>query len=128
MRMDDRVPFYKHRGLSFGVLIALTAAACSGSTPTAAPTAAPTAVATAVVTAAPTAAPTPEKTLEIAYISFAVANSYDAPMLAAAQGAAGALNAKLTVFDGNLTPDSQARQIQDAVAAGKYDGDRKSVV
>jgi ribose transport system substrate-binding protein len=69
-----------------------------------------------------TAAPTPEKTLEIAYFSFAVANSYDAPMLAAAQGVAGALNAKLTVFDGNLTPDTQTRQIQDAIATGKYDG------
>ncbi len=35
------------------------------------------------------------ETLELAYLSFAVANSYDAPMLAAAQAAAAAGNAKL---------------------------------
>jgi ribose transport system substrate-binding protein len=120
MRMDDLPRFQRRRGLSLGVLIALVATACTGATPTVAPTQAP--VTTAAPTAAVTAAPTAEKTLEIAYISFAVANSYDAPMLAAAQGAAGALNAKLTVFDGNLTPDTQTRQLQDAVAAGKYDG------
>ena len=51
--------------------------------------------------AAPSA---PEKTLEIAYLSFAVANSYDAPMLAAAQAAAAAGNATLDVFDANNDP------------------------
>ena len=61
------------------------------------------------------------KTLEIAYLSFAVANSYDAPMLAAAQAAAAAGNAKLTVFDANLDPAAQTKQLQDAVASGKYD-------
>ena len=63
----------------------------------------------------------PAKTLEIAYLSFAVANSYDAPMLAAAQAAAAAGNAKLTVFDANLDPAAQTKQLQDAVASGKYD-------
>ena len=61
------------------------------------------------------------KTLEIAYLSFAVANSYDAPMLAAAQAAASAGNAKLTVFDANLDPAAQTKQFQDAVASGKFD-------
>jgi ribose transport system substrate-binding protein len=69
-----------------------------------------------------TAPSAPAKTLELAYISFAVANSYDAPMLAAAQASASAGNAKLTVFDGNLTPATQTKQLQDAVASGKYDG------
>ena len=69
------------------------------------------------------AAPSAEaKTLEIAYLSFAVANSYDAPMLAAAQAAAAAGNAKLTVFDANLDPAVQAKQLQDATASGKFDG------
>ena len=63
-----------------------------------------------------------EETLELAYISFAVANSYDAPMLAAARAAAAAGNANLTVFDGNLTPATQVQQLQDAIASGKYDG------
>jgi ribose transport system substrate-binding protein len=62
------------------------------------------------------------KTLELAYISFAVANSYDAPMLAAAQASAAAGNAKLTVFDGNLDPPTQTKQLQDAVASGKFNG------
>ncbi len=101
--------------------IALILAACSGGTASSAPAsqAAPT---TAPSEAAATAAPSePAKTLEIAYLSFAVANSYDAPMLAAAQAAAAAGNAKLTVFDANLDPAAQVKQLQDATASGKFD-------
>ena len=68
------------------------------------------------------ASPAAGETLELAYISFAVANSYDAPMLAAARAAAAAGNANLTVFDGNLNPQTQTQQLQDAIASGKYDG------
>lgn len=99
---------------------ALVLAACGGSASppaTSAGPAAPTAASSGV--AGPTATP---KTLELAYLSFAVANSYDAPMLAAAQGAAAAGNAKLTVFDANLDPATQSKQLQDAVASGKFDG------
>lgn len=63
-----------------------------------------------------------EKTLQIAYISFAVANTYDEPMLAEAQKVADASNAKLTVFDGNLDPNTQVSLIQDVIASGQYDG------
>ena len=78
------------------------AAAAASTASAAAPSAAP-------ATTAPSAAVAPsasanDKTLEIAYLSFAVANSYDAPMLAAAKAAAAAGNAKLTVFDANLDP------------------------
>src|SRR6266536_2182177 len=59
--------------------------------------------------------------LGIGYLSFAVANSYDAPMLGAAQAAAAAGNAKLTVFDANLDPAAQTKQLQDATASGKFD-------
>src|SRR5215470_10017952 len=45
------------------------------------------------------------KHLKIAYLSFAVANSYDAPMLAAAQAVAASNNASLTVFDANNDPN-----------------------
>jgi ribose transport system substrate-binding protein len=101
-------------------IAALLVAACSGGTASTAPSVAATAAApsTAASQAAPSAA---AKTLEIAYLSFAVANSYDAPMLAAAQAAAAAGNAKLTVFDANLDPNNQVKQLQDAVASGKYD-------
>ena len=63
-----------------------------------------------------------EETLQIAYISFAVANTYDEPMLAEAQRVADENNAELTVFDGNLDPSLQATLIQDVVASGQYDG------
>ena len=101
-------------------LVALVAAACGGGAPaTSAPSAAPP------TAAVPTDAPAPsvnDGPLEIAYLSFAVANSYDAPMLASAQAAAAAGNAKLTVFDANLDPAKQAQQLQDAVASGRFDG------
>jgi ribose transport system substrate-binding protein len=106
---------------SVAAVAVLVLAACS-STATTAPTvaAAPSASSAAVV---PSVAPSvPAKTLQLAYISFAVANSYDAPMLAAAQAAAAAGNAQLTVMDGNLDPATQTKQLQDAITAGKYDG------
>lgn len=103
--------------LALAAAAALAIAACGGAA-SAAPTTAPTG--TAAATGA--ASPTPEKTLELAYISFAVANSYDAPMLAAAQAAAAAGNAHITVMDGNLDPATQTKLLQDAVASGKYDG------
>jgi len=60
--------------------------------------------------------------LQIAYMSFAVANSYDAPMLDAAKQVASANNAVVTVFDANNDPQAQFTQLQDAVTSGKYDG------
>jgi ribose transport system substrate-binding protein len=94
----------------------LALAACSGGATTAPP------AATANPGASAVAPSTPPKTLELAYISFAVANSYDAPMLAAAQAAAAGGNAHLAVMDGNLDPATQTKLLQDAVASGKYDG------
>lgn len=63
-----------------------------------------------------------EETLQIAYISFAVDNTYDAPMLAAAQEVAAANNAQVTVFDGALDPATQGTLIEDVIASGQYDG------
>jgi ribose transport system substrate-binding protein len=83
----------------------LAVAACSGST----------------ASTAPSGGAAADKPLEIAYLSFAVANSYDAPKLAAAKAAAAAGNANLTVFDANLDPNAQVKQLQDAVASGRYD-------
>ena len=62
------------------------------------------------------------KHLKLAYLSFAVANSYDAPMLAAAQAVAADNNASLTVFDANNDPNKQFSQLQDAIATGGFDG------
>ncbi len=63
-----------------------------------------------------------EAPLQVAYISFAVANTYDEPMLAEAQKIADENNVELTVFDGNLDPNLQVTLIQDAIASGQYDG------
>ena len=62
------------------------------------------------------------KPLKIAYMSFAVANSYDAPMLAAAQAVASDNNAKITVFDANNDPQTQFSQLQNVITSGQYDG------
>ncbi len=62
------------------------------------------------------------KHLSIAYLSFAVENSYDAPMLAAAQAVAADNNATLKVFDANNNPQTQFSQLQDAINSGQYQG------
>jgi ribose transport system substrate-binding protein len=55
-------------------------------------------------------------------LSFAVANSYDAPMLAAAEAVAADNDANVTVFDANNDPKTQYSQLQDAIQTGQYDG------
>jgi ribose transport system substrate-binding protein len=62
------------------------------------------------------------KTLSIAYLSFAVENSYDAPMLAAAQAVASDNNATMKVFDANNSPQTQYAQLQDVISSGQYNG------
>ena len=62
------------------------------------------------------------KHLTMAYLSFAVENSYDAPMLAAAQAVASDNNATLKVFDANNSPQTQYSQLQDVITSGQYDG------
>lgn len=63
-----------------------------------------------------------EERIDIAFLSFAVANTYDTPMLEAAQAVADASNVELTVFDANNDPNAQSAQLQDAIASGQYDG------
>ena len=64
----------------------------------------------------------PAEETNLAYLSFAVANSYDAPMLAAAKAAASALNATLDVKDANNSPDEQLAQLETALSNDAYDG------
>lgn len=61
-------------------------------------------------------------TVHIAYLSFAVQNSYDAPMLAAARQAAAKQHAVLKVFDANNSPTTQYSQFQNAIASHQYQG------
>lgn len=62
------------------------------------------------------------KKLSIAYLSFAVENSYDAPMLAAATAVADTDGATLKVFDANNSQQTQYSQLQDAINSGQYTG------
>lgn len=65
---------------------------------------------------------TNDEPLSIAYMSFAVANSFDAPMLASAQAVAAENNATITVFDANNDPQAQFTQLQNVITSGQYDG------
>ena len=105
--------------------VTLSVAACgssSSSTSSAANTAATSASSTTSSAASSSAASSSGKHVKIAYLSFAVANTYDAPMLAAAKTVAAAQNASVTVFDANNSPTTQYSQLQDAITSGGYQG------
>ena len=59
---------------------------------------------------------------KIAYLSFAVANSYDAPMLAAAKAVAKSQGASVVVFDAANDPKKQLAQLKTAITSKQYDG------
>ncbi len=67
------------------------------------------------------AAANANKPVRIAYLSFALANSYDAPMLAAAQAVAKDNNSTIKVLDANNDPKKQFAQLQTATSSGDYD-------
>ena len=58
---------------------------------------------------------------KIAFLSFAVANTYDAPMLKAAKDVAKKSKASLTVFDAANDPKKQYAQFQTVMATKQYD-------
>ena len=63
------------------------------------------------------------KTYNVAYMSYGVANSYDAPMLAAAKAVALTTgHVKVTVFDSQSTDTLQVSELQNVVNSGKYQG------
>ena len=62
------------------------------------------------------------KTYKIAYLSYGVANSYDAPMLAAAKAVAQADGVKVQVFDSQTSYATQVAQLQTVINSGQYQG------
>jgi ribose transport system substrate-binding protein len=58
--------------------------------------------------------------VRVAYLSYAVANSYDAPMLAAAKAVAKAQGAKVTVFDAANDPKKQLTELQTVASSKQY--------
>jgi ribose transport system substrate-binding protein len=107
---SSRLRCHRRRGAALVAAAAagLTLAACGSSSST-----------TSSSSSSPASAAKP---LSIAYLSFAVENSYDAPMLAAAQAVAADNNATLKVFDANNNPQTQFSQLQDAITSGQYQG------
>jgi len=93
---------------------ALALAACSSSSSSSSSSSASAAASTSA-----SAAP---KAMNIAYLSFAVDNTYDAPMLAAAQAVAATDGATLKVFDANNNPQTQYDQLQTVISSGQYNG------
>jgi len=107
------INFSPRLGLRSGAALAAAAlalAACSSSSPSSSSSSSQSASASS------------SKHLSIAYLSFAVENSYDAPMLAAAQAVASDNNATLKVFDANNSPQTQYSQLQDVITSGQYNG------
>jgi len=100
---------------------ALGLAACSSSS-SSAPAAATSSAAASSPAASAAAATSAPKQATIAYLSFAVDNSYDAPMLAAAQAVASADGATLKVFDADNNPQTQYNQLQTVINSGQYNG------
>jgi ribose transport system substrate-binding protein len=78
--------------------------------------------ATVVAGSAIGAAASPAAKAKVAYLSFAVANSYDAPMLAAAKAVAKTQGASVTVFDAANDPKKQLAQLQTVIASKQYNG------
>jgi ribose transport system substrate-binding protein len=103
-------PRYWRRGAALAAA-ALMLAACSSSTSSSTSSSSTNSASTSN-----------SKHLTIAYLSFAVENSYDAPMLAAAEAVASDNNATLKVFDANNSPQTQYSQLQDVITSGQYDG------
>jgi ribose transport system substrate-binding protein len=58
---------------------------------------------------------------KVAFMSFAVANSYDAPMLKAAKDVARKSRATVTVFDAANDPKKQFSQLQTVISSKQYD-------
>jgi ribose transport system substrate-binding protein len=101
-RFSHRSTFRHCAAALAGVAAALCLAACGSDTPPASPSA--------------------SKPLSIAYLSFAVENSYDAPMLAAAQTVAEDSHADVKVFDAKNSPQTQYAQLKEAITSRRYTG------
>lgn len=63
------------------------------------------------------------KTYNVAYLSYGVANSYDAPMLAAAKAVAATTgHVNVQVFDSQSTDTLQVSELQQVISSGKFQG------
>ncbi len=101
--------------------VALLLAACGSSSSSSSSTSS-SAAATGSSSVSSTTSSSAGKHVTIAYLSFAVANTYDAPMLAAAKAVASSENATVKVFDANNNPATQYSQLQNAITSGNYQG------
>jgi ribose transport system substrate-binding protein len=107
------------RSLGRSAAVAAVAAAALGLAACSSSGSSSSAPATSSASSTASAAP---KAMNIAYLSFAVDNTYDAPMLAAAQAVASTDGATLKVFDANNNPQTQFDQLQTVISSGQYNG------
>jgi ribose transport system substrate-binding protein len=76
-----------------------------------------------VMTSAQAATKHKVKTYNVAYLSYGVANSYDAPMLAAAKAVAATTgHVNVQVYDSQSTDTLQVSELQQAISSGKFQG------
>jgi ribose transport system substrate-binding protein len=124
MRMTAGFLSRRRMAIAVGLAaVSLSLAACgSSSSSSSSATSGANAAATSASSTTSSTASSSGKHVKIAYLSFAVANTYDAPMLAAAKAVATAQNASVTVFDANNSPTTQYSQLQDAITSGGYQG------
>lgn len=122
------IRYLKHRFwvMSFALCLLLTACGGGGSaTPTpgnAGTSVLPTTVPTSTSASASVATPASAKqTLRIAFFMASAANAYAQAQLEGIQEAAQRLGAVVESFDGKFDSQTQYNQIQDAIAAGRYD-------
>ncbi len=76
----------------------------------------------AVATAGLASGASSQERPRIAFLSFAVANSYDAPMIKAARDVARQRGATMNLFDAANDPKKQLSQLQTVASSGQYDG------
>ena len=110
-----------------GVTLALALSACSSSSTSSSSSEQPAAVSTsAAASAAASTAATASQAApldgKIAYLSASSANTWLQASKAAMEEVGGAAGLELVEFDAQFTPGVQAKQIQDVIAAGDYDG------
>src|SRR5215207_6146994 len=105
-------------------VVALTtaAAACGDDDDETTSEAPATSAAAPAETSAAAPASSAAETLEIAYLSASSANTWLQASLTKMEEIAAARGAKITEFDAQFKPEEQTKQLQDVIAAGKYDG------
>lgn len=105
-----------------GVSLALVLTACGGSESGSEPTAAASEAEAAAAAASPAVGESAALDAKVAYLSASSANTWLQASKAAMEEIGAANGVELVEFDAQFTPGTQAKQIQDVIASGEYQG------